>query len=318
MPKHPLSDILEICTLSDWSRLKKMDPHQAIEELTQRIEKDPCKETYNNRGVFYRDLGKFDEALADYTQGIALDPESPNCAVLYTNRGIVYYENKGKFDEAIADFNQAILLKPDYDNAYYNRGICYKMHGKSKEAIADITHSLAFKPEDAEAYYQRGLLYQIQERDDEAIEDFNQVIALTPKNAGAYYQRGLLYQAQERRDEAMNDFNHVIKLSPKNAAAYYNRGLINQAQGKHHEALEDYRRAVNYLWENFDVPGHVGNAIFYWKELENFLNKIIIDIKNSGNYHITSDFIKHLALFAYKPPSSQENKNQDLMLSNHP
>ncbi len=40
------------------------------------------------------------------------------------NRGIAY-RNQGKYDRAIADFDEAIKLKPDYAVAMYNRGTAY-------------------------------------------------------------------------------------------------------------------------------------------------------------------------------------------------
>ena len=56
------------------------------------------------------DKGDLDQAIADYTQAIALDPKY---AVAYNNRGIAYCD-KGDLDQAIADYTQAIALDPKY------------------------------------------------------------------------------------------------------------------------------------------------------------------------------------------------------------
>ena len=42
-----------------------------------------------------------------------------------------------KDDEAIADYTEAIRLNPEYAAAYYNRGVVYEKQGKQAEADAD-------------------------------------------------------------------------------------------------------------------------------------------------------------------------------------
>ncbi len=54
------------------------------------------------------DKGKYDDAIADYTKAIALDP---NFADAYSNRGVVYYE-KGNKEQTIADFRKALEIDP--------------------------------------------------------------------------------------------------------------------------------------------------------------------------------------------------------------
>ncbi|GAH05361.1 unnamed protein product, partial [marine sediment metagenome] len=46
----------------------------ALEELNQAIAIDPnSTEPYSQRGTIYLDIGKYDEAIADFTQVITLD-----------------------------------------------------------------------------------------------------------------------------------------------------------------------------------------------------------------------------------------------------
>ena len=65
---------------------------------------------YFNRGVTYGRKGLHQEAIADYTKAIALNPDF---AIAYDNRAF-HYDSKGHYDEAIADYTKAIALKPDY------------------------------------------------------------------------------------------------------------------------------------------------------------------------------------------------------------
>ncbi len=63
---------------------------------------------YYNRGVAYGDKGLYDQAIADYTQAIALKPDY---AAAYDNRGWSY-EKKGARDQAVADYRAALRLDP--------------------------------------------------------------------------------------------------------------------------------------------------------------------------------------------------------------
>ena len=63
-----------------------------------------------------------DKVIALYTKVIELNP---GYASAYNNRGIAYTEMK-KYNNAIVDYTKAIELKPDDADAYYNRGESYR------------------------------------------------------------------------------------------------------------------------------------------------------------------------------------------------
>ena len=77
---------------------------------------------HNDRGVALTTEGGYDEAIAEFSKAIELEPEY---VVAYSNRGYAY-GLKGEWDIAIADFDKAIELAPDYVLAYNNRGYAYE------------------------------------------------------------------------------------------------------------------------------------------------------------------------------------------------
>jgi len=100
------------------------------------------------------DKGKYDDAIADYTKAIGLDP---NVALAYTNRGLAYerknalgraYERKNALGRAIADYTKAIALDPNDANVYTNRGVAYGKKGEVGRAIADFRKALEINPFD--------------------------------------------------------------------------------------------------------------------------------------------------------------------------
>jgi tetratricopeptide (TPR) repeat protein len=61
---------------------------------------------YFNRGLFYRANGNLDQAIADFSKSIEIDP---NNSEAYRKRGAAY-QDKSLLDLASADFNQADKL----------------------------------------------------------------------------------------------------------------------------------------------------------------------------------------------------------------
>lgn len=54
-----------------------------------------------------------------------------------TDRGTAYFY-LGENQQAIADYSKAIELDPNYTAAYYNRAHVYKLQGEKAQAIADL------------------------------------------------------------------------------------------------------------------------------------------------------------------------------------
>lgn len=61
---------------------------------------------------------KFDEAIAAYTEAIALDAKNH---VLYSNRSAAYAK-AGKFKEALEDAEKTIELNPSWAKGYSRKG----------------------------------------------------------------------------------------------------------------------------------------------------------------------------------------------------
>jgi tetratricopeptide (TPR) repeat protein len=163
----------------------------------------------------------FDQAIADFTQALRLDP---NNATIYVERGNAY-DNKGDFDQAIADHTQAIRLDPNYATAYNQRGYNYSEKGEYDRAIADHNQVIRLAPNSAEGYFARALAYYRKGDYDRAIADSTQAIRLDPNDIAAYYGRGQVYYKKGDYDRAIADFTQVIRLNPNYDAVYCDRGI---------------------------------------------------------------------------------------------
>ena len=102
------------------------------------------------------DQRQFEPAIAEFT--LALEANPANALAIYQNRGAMYLA-VGKYAEALADYTKASELKPDDERSYLGKGQAETYLGKWDEAIADLSKAAELKPDDADAYGFRGFAY---------------------------------------------------------------------------------------------------------------------------------------------------------------
>ena len=96
-------------------------------------QKTPGAEEAIERGLSHAEKGDHDQAIADYTEAIRLDPK---IAAAYYNRAISYAE-KGDHDQAIADCTEAIRLNQTQPVYYVRRARAYRALGDEAKAASD-------------------------------------------------------------------------------------------------------------------------------------------------------------------------------------
>ena len=132
------------------------DPQYQIENYTKCLRIDPNyfpEYVYNNRGVSYKKLEKYYEAINEYTKAIRINPEFEDA---YHNRGRAYRKLE-KYYDAIDDYTMAIRINPDYAGAYINRGVAYYYLERYYDAIDDYTMAIRINPKGSLAYNNRGI-----------------------------------------------------------------------------------------------------------------------------------------------------------------
>jgi tetratricopeptide (TPR) repeat protein len=107
--------------------------NEAVAAFDQALKSDPNNAAaYYGRGVANECLGHYDDAIADYSSAIRLDPRWFN----YTHRAQAY-EQTGDYTRALADLNVAIDLNPADANLYLERSRLYGRSGQIQAAKAD-------------------------------------------------------------------------------------------------------------------------------------------------------------------------------------
>ena len=177
------------------------------------------------RAYAYNEMGEYEQAIADYTEAIRIDPDD---AYAYHERGYAY-DKMGEYEKAIADFTEAIRIDPEYDRAYHERGDAYKGLGEYEKAIAYYTEAIRIDPDDTYAYHGRGYTYR---------------------------KRGYAYRQMGEYELAIADYTEAIRLDPEYATAYNNRGYAYRHMGEYELAIADWERAI----ELFEAQGQTEEA----------------------------------------------------------
>lgn len=92
---------------------------------------------FYNRGQSSAAKRDWEGAAADFERAMALSPELPQ---IRKELGVAYF-NLGRYQEAIAQFDTAIALKPEFAVAYYNKGMALKMLNQDDLAMQQMKKS---------------------------------------------------------------------------------------------------------------------------------------------------------------------------------
>jgi tetratricopeptide (TPR) repeat protein len=95
-----------------------------------------------------QDIGKIDEALAEYEE---IQKTSKICENCLYNMGAIYLEVKKDNKKALEYFTQAIALNASYVEAYFARGFTYSKLKDMESAKADYKMCLKLQPAHEEA-----------------------------------------------------------------------------------------------------------------------------------------------------------------------
>ena len=188
--------------------LDQKDYEKAIEHFNQAIVNKEnyleVFEAYNNLGKACMDLKKYEDAITAYNHSLEI---TPSFAATWFDQGLCY-SDMGKYGEAIADFTKFISLQPTA-NAYYSRGLAFKNSGKLDEAIEDYSTAIALKPDYVAAYLNRANAFFKRGNLADALANYDRVLQLDPSNGQCYLNLAKVNYSQGKFEDALRDYNRA-------------------------------------------------------------------------------------------------------------
>jgi tetratricopeptide (TPR) repeat protein len=118
----------------------------------------------------------------------------------------------GKLDEAMANCTALMSINPRNSNAFVERSKIYCKRQDFASAINDISKAIDMNPKDEILFFSRGQYYQQFKQYQNAIGDFNEVLMKNNKNGEAYYQRALCYEQIANNKAAIQDYEMLLSM----------------------------------------------------------------------------------------------------------
>jgi len=212
---------------------------------------------HNGLGAVYADLGRYNDAIAEYQRAIELDPQYP-----FPHNGLGnVYANLGRYDDAIAEFQWAIELDPQGAYPHNGLGNVYRDLGRHDDAIAEYQRAIELDPLFAYPHNGLGNVYADLGRYDDAIAEFQRAIELDPQYASPHNGLGAVYADLGRHEEAIAEYQRAIELDPQFAAPHNGLGAVYRDLGRHDDAIAEFQRAIE-LDLQFAYPHNGLGAIY--------------------------------------------------------
>lgn len=198
-----------------------------------------------DRGNLFLDQGRYDEAIADFSKALALDPADnmaladramarvwkddrdgaardldaataiePRNPVVFRARGLLA-ERGSAWADAVAAYTASLEIEPESSFALGRRAIAQRALGNSERALADAAAALKIEPTWTDLYLLRANLLRAAGRPEDAAAEAAALTAANPDNAYAHVVAGRIYGATKRPAQAMAAFDRALAIKPE-------------------------------------------------------------------------------------------------------
>lgn len=225
---------------------------------TDVIEKYPIVDVaYKNRGNYYGQNGKPNEALEDYQKFININPKD---ATIFVNVGNAYNiigEQTGKQNEyarkSITYYQKAVELDDKNFRAYHNRANAYGALQEFEKAFADYEKAAEIEPNNPKIWFNMAITQLKGGKFEEAIKGYTKVVQYNPGEVLAWIDLGTCKYNLGRFQEAIADFQTASNLEPNNPKPLFNISVSYYQMKNYSKALEYATKAQSL---GYQVPGN--------------------------------------------------------------
>src|SRR5262249_10247768 len=147
-----------------------------LPDLDRAIELDPrMADAYLNRGIVWHQLGRHDEALADYGRALRLDPGE---VLAYTNRALIRLDRRD-LDGALAHVDEPRRKHPAAATRVLRAHVA-RDRGAPEARVRALPEATRLEPANARAFSLRGFAFQARGEEARARADFQEANRLDP------------------------------------------------------------------------------------------------------------------------------------------
>ena len=195
---------------------------------------------HNNLGTAFDQMGRIEEAIAHFRQGLAIKPDF---VLAHNNLGVTL-DRAGRFQEAIDEFQEALRFRPRYAEAHHNLGVTLMKLGRVDDAIREYRDALQFNPHYPDAHYNLGVALNQKGQRAEAIQEYQAALRLQPNSPDIHNNLGVVFEKEGRLGEAIAEYAEAAHLRPDYVRAHYNLGVALAAAGQVDAAIQEFQKAL--------------------------------------------------------------------------
>jgi tetratricopeptide (TPR) repeat protein len=198
---------------------------------------DPCPCGSGKR--FKQCHGRSDAIPGTGEASAAAPVAAPPSAEALTARALAAHR-RGALDEAMRDYRDALALDPDAPVPMHYLGVAHYQRGRFADALPLVERSRARLPQEAEFHNNAGLLYTALDRIDDAVDAYRDALARRPDHATALNNLGLALALRNDHDAAVDAYRRALAVKPDFAEARWNLAIALLARGDYVEGWREY------------------------------------------------------------------------------
>jgi tetratricopeptide (TPR) repeat protein len=227
-----------------------------------------------NLGWVFKDQDRDEEALAAFTEALAIDPTDPTALEWRVSalRGLRRWaeaetaareaiqarphapdlrvelgwvlDDQGREEEALAAFAEALSIDARHKWALRSRVSALQGLRRWAEAEAAARALIAAHPRDPLSHLNLGWVFDDQDRDEEALAAYAEALAIDPTDPTALQWRVTALRGLRRWAEAETAAREAIQARPHAPDLRVELGWVLDGQGREEEALAAYAEAL--------------------------------------------------------------------------
>ncbi|MBF6629331.1 MAG: tetratricopeptide repeat protein [Proteiniphilum sp.] len=201
-----------------------------------------------NLGILQRQLGQYDDAFISLTASLGNNPIPE--VVLHRRASLL--SDMGRFDEAMEDYSTLIGQFPDDVEAYYRRGVLYLENNDRSGAEADFKKANELDPGNMFTKLSNALILKLDNNWAAAEKIYSELIQSASSPDPIFYiNRAECYVNSDQIFKASADLRAVGTSQRDNPYFYFLRGRVRYEQFDKIAANADFKKAKEM---GYDLP----------------------------------------------------------------
>jgi tetratricopeptide (TPR) repeat protein len=226
------------------------DLRGAVARLDRTLERFPLPELYLERAEWHRELGNYEQALADVNEALRRGPRSDAAYLLRSQ----ILQHLGRFEEAVEDMQQLLTFNPQgAERARALNGVAYARALANRDldqALAEVEEALDLVRDNAAMRDTRGFIHYLRGDLDQAAIDLDAAVMMIEEERRQWSRRlnGELLGVVDKREEELLFQQHAQSV----AVIRYHRALLRDSLGQTQQGEEDRQRVLELGFEPGD------------------------------------------------------------------